>query len=343
MQAAWSPFARSRDEWDKLVIDLGAPILHQCFAWGEYRRCGGWIPLRICARNDKGKIVAACQLLTKRKYGVTVVWLPGGPSGDISCVGASFMRALRTRLGSLVYLRMNALRAKAADDEASLLQQGWRRPRARLGSGLSLDFDLRLTEDERLKNASGNWRHNLRRSTKYGLRIEQWENPEVSQVAALYREMEEIKGKVERVSESELEPLLRCVGDHLLVYRALDANGQMIAIRAAAVFGSKAWDIIAAAGATARKTYATHATFWRLAEACRDRGAENFDMGGADPVGNPGVFNFKKGTGAVLTEYLGEWEYPSFGFLRPLANIAMSQLTSAKPEINVLNVQRCPK
>jgi lipid II:glycine glycyltransferase (peptidoglycan interpeptide bridge formation enzyme) len=325
-RVAWSPFDGSREEWDRLVIDLGASIVHQSFAWGEYRRCGGWTPLRMCARSDTGKISAACQLLTKRKYGVNVVWLPGGPSGDISCVGADFVQALRARLGSWLYLRMNALRAKSDDDEASLLQQGWQDPRAKLGSGLSLDLDLRPTEDERLKNASGNWRHNLRRSAKYGLRIEQWENPEVSRIAALYCEMEEIKGQVERIPETDLEPLLQCLGDQLLVYRALDANGQIIALRAAAVFGLKAWDMLAAAGAKARKTYATYATFWALVEACRKRGAEEFDMGGADPVDNPGVFNFKQGTGAVLTEYLGEWEYTSPVFLRPIANISMRRL-----------------
>lgn len=328
-RVTWSDFDGAAADWDSLVIRLGTPVLHQSFAWGEYRRSGGWIPLRLCATGVAGQIGAACQLLTKRKSGVNVVWLPGGPSGDISYLGTDFVQALRLRLGSWMYMRINALRRRMDDDEAHLLKQGWRRPSAKLGSGLSLDFDLRPLEDERLKRASGNWRHNLRRSNKYELRIEQWENPDSSQIAALYREMETIKGQIERVRESDIEPLLRCLGNQLLVYRALDGNGQVIAVRAAAVFGLKAWDMLAAAGAIARKTYATHAIFWALTEACRKRGADVFDMGGADPAGNPGVFNFKQGTGAILTEYLGEWDYSSPGFLRPLANLSMTRLGTA--------------
>ncbi len=325
LKVVWSLFHGNAEDWDRLVIGLGKPVLHQSFAWGEYRRSGGWIPLRLCARGVAGRIDAACQLLTKRKYGLNVVWLPGGPSGSFSYFGAEFMQVLRTWLGPWIYVRINALRTKTDDDEAHLIEQGWQRSLVRLGSGLSLDFDLGPVEGERLRRASGNWRHNLRRSTKYGLRIESWEYPEVSQIAALYREMEEIKGQVERVPEADLEPLLRCLGNQLIVYRALDVNGEVVAMRAAAVFGFKAWDMLAAAGATARKTYASHATFWALTEACRERGAKVFDMGGVDPVGNSGVFNFKQGTGAVLTEFLGEWEYASPNFLRRLANYAMIQ------------------
>lgn len=329
-QVAWDLFDGCQEEWDKLLIDLGAPILHQCFAWGEYRRYGGWTPLRMCARSEEGRIDAACQLLIKRKFGVNVVWAPGGPSGDISCMGTSFVQALRERLGALVYFRMNSLRLKRVEEEESLLRQGWRRPRAKLGTGLTLDLNLRPTQDERLRRTSGNWRHNFRRSSKYALRIERWERPEPAQIAALYREMEQLKGRVERVPESDLEPLLKCLGDQLLVYRALDVDGRTVAIRAAALFGLKAWDLLAAAGATARKTYATHATFWALAEACRQRGAADFDMGGADPIGSQGVFNFKQGTGALLIEYLGEWEYSTFAFLQPLANISMARTISTK-------------
>jgi lipid II:glycine glycyltransferase (peptidoglycan interpeptide bridge formation enzyme) len=160
----------------------------------------------------------------------------------------------------------------------------------------------------------------LKRSAKYGLRIEQWSNPDAKSIAAVYREMEKIKGNVERVPERDLEPLIRCLGERLLVFRALDANGQTLALRAAAIMGERAWDMLAAAGAAARKTYATYATFWSLAEECRRRGARTFDMGGIDPEANKGVYDFKKGTGAQPVHYLGEWDYAIPGVIRHLAN-----------------------
>ena len=70
-----------------------------------------------------------------------------------------------------------------------------------------------------------------------------------------------------------------------------------------------AWDLLAAAGAQARKVYASHATLWALLEECNRKGLSWCDLSGVDPVHNKGVYDFKQGTGADPVEYLGEWEW----------------------------------
>jgi lipid II:glycine glycyltransferase (peptidoglycan interpeptide bridge formation enzyme) len=45
-----------------------------------------------------------------------------------------------------------------------------------------------------------------------------------------------------------------------------------------------------------------------------------YDMGGVDPDGNKGVFDFKRGLGAQPLAYLGEWAWTSSAWVRILAN-----------------------
>ena len=40
-------------------------------------------------------------------------------------------------------------------------------------------------------------------------------------------------------------------------------------------------------------------------------------------MNNPGVYNFKKGTGATQVEYIGEWEWASSGLVRYFANFVI--------------------
>jgi lipid II:glycine glycyltransferase (peptidoglycan interpeptide bridge formation enzyme) len=49
------------------------------------------------------------------------------------------------------------------------------------------------------------------------------------------------------------------------------------------------------------------------------------DLGGIDPVRNPGPYRFKKATGAVPVEYLGEWDWASRPWLQWFGNWAISR------------------
>jgi hypothetical protein len=177
----------------------------------------------------------------------------------------------------------------------------------------------------RLASTSGNWRHNLKRAGKYGLLVERWAGPDAGQIASVYREMEGIKNLPEQHSHAALDAIIAHLGNRLIVYRCLDADGQLLAIRAGAVFAGRGWDLLAAANQAARKVYASHALLWALTEECRRIGASSFDMGGADPDGNKGVFNFKQGTGARLFEYVGEWEWAGVPGLATAAGILIKR------------------
>ena len=315
----WEQYQGLADEWDRYVTTLSG-VFYQTYGWGEVRRVAGWQPLRLLARRG-GDVIAAASVLVKRKLGMAVCWVPGGPLGASEVLVGEFRAALGSALGTKwFYCRISLLRSDLGDEASFLAHAGWQRPAQAMSSGLTMSYALAGGEDERLKRISGNWRHNLKRSGRYGLRIEHWETPDLEAISALYREMESLKSLPEQHSAVELKAIFTQCREHVVVYRCLDAEGRLLAIRAAGLCGATAMDLLAVAGSEARKVYASHATLWALLDHCSRLGLYDYDLSGVDPIGNKGVFDFKHGTGANLVECLGEWEWASLPGFRQMVN-----------------------
>lgn len=325
----WTLFEGQGDAWDKLVEALGGGF-YQSYGWGEVRRVAGWQPLRLVGADPSGKHLAAASVLVQRRGGIPVCWIPGGPIGPLTNFDGGFRHALSRALGRRpMYSRLSLLRAGEPGEPEQLMHAGWKRPSITMSTGLTMLYPLAGDEQGRLNRASGNWRHNLKRAAQHGLQIQRWDRPDVAQMAALYREMEALKSLPVQHTEAELATMLTELGDHMVLYRCRDAGGALLALRAAGVFGQTAWDLLAAAGANARKVYASHATLWALLDHCNQRGLTQYDLSGVDPVNNKSVYDFKQGTGAHLVECLGEWEWASLPGMCWVVNVVLKRRGSA--------------
>jgi lipid II:glycine glycyltransferase (peptidoglycan interpeptide bridge formation enzyme) len=129
--------------------------------------------------------------------------------------------------------------------------------------------------------------------------------------------MEAAKGLRAQYGEEELASLLESLDGSIRLYRADDAKGAPIALRACAFQDGKAWDLLAASNEEGRRSYASYALLWSLLRDCAARGIQTYDLGGADPDKAKGVYDFKKGTGAKFIEYLGEWDWARPALARP--------------------------
>jgi hypothetical protein len=315
----WQQYLGPADDWDRYVAALMGSF-YQTYGWGEVRRLRGWQPLRLLAYRGK-QIIAAASVMVKTKFGLSVCWVPGGPIGALESLEFDFLPAVSRAVGTrLVYCRLSLLRPDQGHETCRFEDAGWHRPSTTLSSGLTMSYSLIGGESERLQKTSGNWRHNLRRSARYGLRIEHWENPDPEAIATLYREMESLKSIPVQHSAAELAAIFDQCREHLIIYRCLDDFGHLLAIRAAALCGATALDLLAAAGGKARKVYASYATLWALLDHCSRLGLSEYDLGGVDIIDNKGVFDFKHGTGATTIKYLGEWEKSTAPGLRQAVN-----------------------
>ena len=310
-------------EWDSHVSKLGGNF-YQTFGWGEVKSSSGWMPLRMVARSS-GQITALASVLVKRRFLVGICWIPGGLIGPLCYFGQPFKHSLSALLGlKLIYCRCNFLQPIEHTASWELSQHGWRKPKALLTSQLTLHYSLCPDESDRISLASGNWRHNLKRSQRAGLVIEPWSFPDSDAISKLYREMEALKKLPVQFTCKELQRIYSCCATDVVTYRCLDSDGNILAVRAAGRCGENAIDLLAVAGREARKVYATHATLWAVFNGCRLLGVRNYDLGGIEPVTNPGVYNFKHGTGATIVHNLGEWEWSSHSSLGATVNYLYS-------------------
>jgi len=315
----WQLWEGTAEAWDQLLERFSDYSVYQSYAWGEHRARFNWRPLRLVLRKEDN-ISAMVQILIRNyPLNLGLVWIPGGPLGDIDFWDASLQRAIMVGAGvRFLYCRINSMRRHSAEEELKLTVRGWRKSAYPLNSGLSLAYKPMQNEDVRLKQSSSNWRHNFRRSAKRGLSVYLWKNPDPKEMMLAYISMQEYKQLKDQTNLEQIDSIVKAFKERCLLVRCDDENGNLLAFRGALVQGEKAWDIFAATTPVGRNMYASHAAFWELMKQCAVRNINWYDMSGVDPVKNRGVYDFKKGTGAQDLQYLGEWEYakPSiFGIL----------------------------
>lgn len=317
----WTVWQGDSGSWDELLRSFSDGNVYQCHAWGEHRSRFGWMPCRLIATDGDRTVGMAQWLVRRSRFGIAMAWAPGGPVGDVMAWGGLFRSASRKAIGARhLYCRINPLVERSSANEDDLKLSGWRQPEAALNSPESFIYQPTDDEDARLAIASGNWRHNLRRSMKQRHAVEQWHHPDPVQIHAVYAAMQSHKGLAEQFSLAALRSITEGFGDQCLVVRCMDATGRTLAIRGALLLGDKGWDILAAATPEGRKVYASHAAFWELMRHCARRGVRCYDMSGADSVRAKGVHDFKRGTGARAVTYLGEWDWATSPLLRRMAN-----------------------
>ena len=312
--------------WDKYLSSFHDATYFQSYDWGEHRRCFGWIPFRWVACGNGGEVVSLVQAIYRPyRFGVGLLWSSGGPVGDISTWGDDLRKVVLESTGAKhLYYRFFSNRKATQVDQEILESQGWQRCPHRLRSGLSMSLRLdREPEEMRLK-FSRDWRYNLRQFEKSNACIRRWTDPDIDEILMLYDAMESYKGLEQQFSRGELQDILDRLRDRVIFYRCDDQYGQLVAFRGCIVVGRVAWDVFAATSVAGRKLRGvSNALMWAVLQHCHQAGVKEYDLMGIDPVGSPGVYNFKKGTGAEFIEYLGEWEWATNRALRWGANIAV--------------------
>jgi len=323
----WTTWEGTDREWDKVLTRLPHYSIYQSSRWGEHRKAFGWQPVKLVARRS-GTITTMIQLQTRNYSRLAgLAWAPGGPVGDVTSCGPALRRAISENVdASFVLHRLNLARPHSDEDAFCLERLGWSTSRVPILSGLSLVYDLVGSGDG--ASLSKNWRHNLRRAQKRPISSYLWANPSAVEMKNVYDSMLSYKGIEHLAGQNTVESmhsLIELFGDDCLLVRCDDEDGNLLALRGALVMGNWAWDTFAASTPQGRKLYASYLAFWTLMECCRARGVLRYDMGGIDPIGNRGVYDFKQGTGAVPTRFLGEWEYSQPAMLGIIAGRRIAQ------------------
>jgi len=309
------------DNWDMELYHFSEANYFQSTAWAKYKYNYGWETYRFIAFDNKDKIISLAQMLV-RKYPLSncIAWCPGGPIGDISTINKNFINFCVKTFGcKRTYLRISPRIECEDSKKTEIISNGWKIPKHKLTSGLSMVIDLSLDKDMLLNNLSKNWKRNLKRFKEDQLTISKWDNPNIETIINLYSKMELYKNIQQQHTTDTLSNLFKYLGSNIILFRC-DHNNELVAIRAAFIHNNKGWDLLAATDQIARKYYGSHRLFWNLLMYCKTHGVKNFDLGGIHPKSGEGVYNFKKGTGAKHITYLGEREWATSSIINFIVN-----------------------
>ena len=328
----WQVWDETDSRWDLIISQFSDGSIYQTTKWAKHKESSGWQVIRLI-KFDQNFPVAAAQCLFRRgPLGSVVVWVAGGPIGDIDSVSSDFVNIVKQQTSArFLYIRVAVMRQTDAASANALTSQGWRQSSAIIGTRSSLIHSLDAEESIRRSRCSSNWKRNLKRSAQNEGLTYIWKSPDGNSISDAYAQMDEfkdIKGVSLARSSDDLQSVINTFGDSLILVRSDDKDGAPLAIRGALLFNETAWDFIAVTTPAGRKKYASHAVFWALAEQCFQLGIKQFDLGGIDPVNNRGVYDFKKGTGTVQVDYLGEWEISNPLWFRGIASRLISRKVS---------------
>lgn len=314
-------FRGSSEEWDR-IIDSAGTSYYQSYHWGEHTKQNGWTPLRLLVYKSKS-ILFALSLLVKGNKFLKVIWIPGLSVKYIEYIGNEFDIFVKDQIKfAFCYFKISLFDSADISNKIKLENNHWKKSNNVVGATQSLIYKIDGTQDERLKLATANWRHNLKRSHRYNLDVVKWTNPDAKSIYGIYAEMQSYKQLNEQFTFAEIESLLRNMSDSIIIVKCSNEFGDLVSVRGVLIRGENAYDIIAATTPEGRKVYSSYQTIWFLISLCQGLGVKNYDLGGVNRDSNKGVYDFKKGLGSTLIEYEGEWDKFSSPIIEFIVNIA---------------------
>ena len=331
MSTNWKIFEGDDRDWDELLKQIGQTCVFQSANWARHKSSTGWIPVRVVKTAATSHIAIQC--LTRRgPFGTAMAWAPGGFGGDLALLTNDFSSSLKQLLlAGFLYIRFGMMIESTQEQTIHLIGSGFKKCKSPIGARQSMLLGIHTDEETMLSSASSNWKRNHKRSLRSTTAPYVWNSASPDQLEDAYRLMDEYK-KVDGVklhmSASDIRSVQECFGSDLVLIRMDNEAGNVLSVRGALIQQTIAWDFIAVTTPEGRKTYSSHRTLVALAQECARRGCTTLELGGIDPEKNKGVFDFKNGTGAQITTYLGEWETAHPSWIRPV----ISRIISAKAQ-----------
>jgi len=323
-------------EWDKILSSYSDYNFYQAYGWGELKKKQGWSVIRLaCYNGDNDVALAQCLYKYYKILNAVVLWVPGGPvflreNADSQIQNLKFLlNAIRDKFKNrLLYIRLYPMQQYNSDIILALRSSGFQRPICPINHGLTYHINTLLPEKEILDNLTSNWRHNLKRSGNNAFDFVVSDSREhFDKFYDIYLQESKNNGLKVRFSKDDLATLKNNLSPFggLILFLVL-YKGQIVSGRLVCQAGKRIYDLVAAVTQEGRTKYATYTLVWEIIKWARERNIEYFDVGGIDPFSYETVFNFKKGLGGKLAEYIGEWEFSRSLLLRVFMNWYISTL-----------------
>lgn len=303
---------REREVWNAAVRSAPRADLLQSWEWGEFKRQGGWEPLRALAL-DGDEPVAGAQLLSRRVMGVPSLYAPRGPWWRDDAAGAAGLGSLvawlcRQHPAGAPFLRVDPPIATPGP----LTALGFRAAPRQVQPRATIVVDLTPDDEGILAAFNSRVRYNARHALKKGVEVSEGGMEDAHSFWELLSATAERKGFVER-DLSYFTQLMQVFGENARILLAR-YNGAVVYGALIVVYGASAYYLYGGSGGD-RSVKPSELGQYRAMLWAKSRGATRYDMWGipyAPTEENPlySVYTFKSGFGGAEERYIGALDLP---------------------------------
>ncbi|MCH8822883.1 MAG: peptidoglycan bridge formation glycyltransferase FemA/FemB family protein [Planctomycetes bacterium] len=163
----------------------------------------------------------------------------------------------------------------------------------------TLIVDLNYPEETLRSQLAQKWRNCLNQAQRNGLTIRTGNSSEIMQeFSELFNTF--IKHKQFSVDlDAEFFASVQQSNDHACRFDVAlaEINGHVVAGEVTSMLGDTCIYLLGATEKEGLKTKASYMLQWNAITTAKERGFRWYDLGGIDPITNPGVYHFKKGLG----------------------------------------------
>jgi lipid II:glycine glycyltransferase (peptidoglycan interpeptide bridge formation enzyme) len=168
-------------------------------------------------------------------------------------------------------------------------------------------LDLSPSLEELRKNLDKKWRNQLNAGTKNNLEVVEGSNTAAYvEFSALYEQMWQRKKFESAVSIDEFHKIQQRLPEQqkmrIFICRS---EGRAVAGLVCSALGETAIYLLGATNEDGMKVKASYLLQWTAIQSAKKSGSRLYDLGGIDPVANPGVHHFKSGLSGADMSHLG--------------------------------------
>lgn len=299
----WTP-----DEWAQMLDQFNDANIYQTWSYGEVR--WGRKSLSHLMLKRGGEIVGMAQVRIVRptRFNFGMAYLRWGPLCERRGrpLDSEVVRRMADALDEeyagkrKLYLRILP-NAFVGSPRASVLQAALCRfktePSLSDNTYRTFLVDLAPGLEELRKRLDAKWRNHLSRAEKNNLRVIAGSgNGEYRTFCRIYNEMRKRKTFETTVDVEEFGRIQEVLVEaHRMRTLICEDKGVPVAGLVVSAMGDSAIYLLGATSSDGMKSQGAYLLQWTAIQWLRERGIRWYDLGGIDPIANPGVYSFKKG------------------------------------------------
>ena len=303
--------------WSAALDSFEDASIYQTWAYGAVRWGSENLSHLTLSRGSELVAVAQLRIVRVPGLGMGIAYLRWGPlchrKGEalvlnvVQAMAAALRDEYVQRRGLFLRLLPNAFQGSeraAAFEEAftDFTREEFRGDDSYRTLVLNLDRPL----DEIRKALDQKWRNQLNRAEKNGLGI--IEGEEQHDFEAFHRVHEEMWSRKQYRRSSSVKEFAQIQkqlppGQRMRVFRC-ELDGKTVAAMIATAMGNTGIYLFGATGNEGLKAKGSYLLQWRVIQWLKERGIRHYNLGGINPVTNPGVYHFKTGLSGADVLYM---------------------------------------